>query len=168
MRVLVVYGSTHGGTAGLAGMIAEALVAHEVPTDLGDAAEVDDLSDYDVAIVGGALHNGRWHRDARRFVLDHAEALRAMPVWFFSSGPLDHSARNGAIAPVDGVRRLAREIDVRGHMTFGGRLRAEDVLPWDGFRHRHRVGDYRDPQQVEEWVRRIVAQLAVVPGDRSG
>ncbi|HTV03264.1 MAG TPA: flavodoxin domain-containing protein, partial [Luteitalea sp.] len=65
MQVLVVYGSEHGGTAGLGRMIAEAFVARGIPTDVGDAADVDDLSPYDVVVLGGALYHDRWHPAAR-------------------------------------------------------------------------------------------------------
>lgn len=162
MRVLVVHGSEYGGTAGLGRMIAEAFVARGVQADVGDAADVDDLTWYDVVIVGGALYNDKWHHDARDFVRRHAETLRSMPVWFFSSGPLDDSARSGGIAPVDGVRRLARDVDVMGHMTFGGMLSAENVTLLDTLRHRH-PGDWRSPEQVQEWVGRILARLGAHP-----
>jgi menaquinone-dependent protoporphyrinogen oxidase len=158
MRVVVVYGSSRGGTAGLARMIAEALVDHDVLADLGEANTVDDLESYDAVIVGGALYNQRWHPDATWFVERNLEALRATKVWFFSSGPLDNSARSGALAPLPQVRELARRADVRGHMTFGGMLEPKpskllSLMSWG------KPGDYRDPQQVAEWVELIVPRL---------
>jgi menaquinone-dependent protoporphyrinogen oxidase len=165
VRVLVAHGSEHGGTAGLGRMIAEAFVARGIPADVGDAAEVDDLSLYDVVVLGGALYNDRWHPDAREFAERNASTLSAMPVWLFSTGPLDDSARLGAIAPVEGVRRLANRLDVNGHMTFGGVLRAEDTTYLDRIRRR-RPGDYRSREQVEEWVVRILARLAAPPTRR--
>jgi menaquinone-dependent protoporphyrinogen oxidase len=159
MRVLVVYGSMHGGTAGLAQMVAEALVDYDILADIGDAAEVDGVDAYDAVVIGGALYDGRWHRDATDFVERNASALRGRPVWLFSSGPLSPTARSGAIAPVPSVLDLANAIDARGHMTFGGRLAKPrggflgSMLAWGP------PGDYRDGEQVTEWVRRIVARL---------
>jgi hypothetical protein len=46
------------------------------------------MSRFDAAIVGGALYANRWNRDARRFISRHDSALRRMPSWCFSSGPL--------------------------------------------------------------------------------
>jgi menaquinone-dependent protoporphyrinogen oxidase len=159
VRVLVVYGSSHGGTAGLASMVAEAFVALDLSADLGDAADVDDLDGYDAVVVGGALYDGRWHADAREFVERNAASLQQRAVWLFSSGPLNDSARSGALAPVIGVQELARTVEARGHMTFGGRLDKPrggflgSMLAWGP------PGDYRDGGQVTEWVRRIAARL---------
>jgi menaquinone-dependent protoporphyrinogen oxidase len=158
VRVLVVYGSSRGGTAGLARMVAEAFVGLGLPADLGDAAEVDDVEAYDVVVVGGALYNDRWHEEAVWFVERTAPALQERLVWFFSSGPLDDSARSGALAPVPQVGKLARLIDIRGHQTFGGRRERRpggvlrSLLAWGP------PGDYRDEAHVREWVARIVAQ----------
>lgn len=141
-------------------MVAESLVAHGMQADLGDANSVDELDGYDAVIVGGALYNGKWHPDATWFVDRNFEALRATNVWFFSSGPLDGSARSGSLAPVAHVQELARQADVRGHMTFGGVLEPKSsgllasLMSWG------KPGDFRDPKHVEEWVELIVARLA--------
>lgn len=165
MRVLVAHGSEHGGTAGLGHMIAEAFVDHGIQADVGDAALVDDVSGYNVVILGGALYNDRWHRDAREFAERQSDVLRTLPVWLFSSGPLNDTARSGGIAPVDGVRRLARDLEVRGHMTFGGVLLEANVTIFDALRNR-RPGDWRSPEQAQEWVRRILTTLAQTGGVR--
>jgi menaquinone-dependent protoporphyrinogen oxidase len=141
-------------------MVAESLGAHGLPVDLGDVNSVDDLDGYDAIIVGGALYNGKWHRDAAWFVERNVEALRATNVWFFSSGPLDDSARSGALAPVPQVQQLARHADIRGHMTFGGVLEPKSRSFFASFMSWGKPGDFRDPQQVAEWVERIVARLA--------
>src|SRR5450432_3819964 len=100
MAVLVVYGSKRGGTAGLAAMIGNALQDAGLSTDVAPAAAVRSLAGYDAVIVGGALYATRWHRDARRFVRRYAADLSALPVWLFSSGPLDGSAAAAEIEPV--------------------------------------------------------------------
>src|SRR5581483_5480744 len=122
VRALIVHASTRGGTAGLARMNAESHANHGVDVEVGNAGDVDDPEGYDAIIVGGALYNGKWHPDATWFVQRNLPALRATNVWFFSSGPLDESARSGSLAPVPQVQELARRANVRGHMTFGGVL----------------------------------------------
>ena len=160
MRVLVVYASSRGGTEGLARMVAEWLVAHGLDADVGNASGIDDVTGYDAVIVGGALYNGKWHPDASWFVDRNISGLLATNVWFFSSGPLDDSARAGALAPVPHVQDLARRANVRGHMTFGGFLAPKhrgflsSLMAWG------KPGDYRDPEQVKEWVELIVGRLA--------
>ncbi|HSK01543.1 MAG TPA: flavodoxin domain-containing protein, partial [Kofleriaceae bacterium] len=89
MRILVTWGSKRGGTAGIGQIVAETLRAggHEVIAEPARAAPAP--RDVDAVIVGGALYANRWHRDARRYMERHARALRRVPVWLFSSGPLD-------------------------------------------------------------------------------
>jgi menaquinone-dependent protoporphyrinogen oxidase len=157
--VLVVYGSTRGGTAGLAHLVADAFIRHQVRADVRRAGDVRSLEEFDAVIVGGALYSNRWHPDATSFVGRHRAALRRLPVWFFSSGPLDDSARSGALAPVPQVNALAREIEIRGHMTFGGLLdkRPSGLL---GLFAYGEEGDFRDRHHVVEWVERIAEDLS--------
>lgn len=161
-RALVVFGSKNGGTAGLARMIGGELSRNGWTVTVQDAAQPADLRDLDLVIVGGALYETRWHKAARTFVRKNAEVLRGMPVWLFSSGPLDDSARSGDIAAVPQVNELARQVEVRGHMTFGGVL-ASDAHGF--FAHamaKKYAGDYRDPVQVADWVRQIERELTPV------
>ena len=119
-----------------------------------DAADAPGIGDVDVVVVGGALYLSRWVLSVRQWVHRHKATLKIVPVWFFSSGPLDDSAAAGDLAPVPQVARLAREVEVSGHMTFGGHL---DRRP-SGFvarqMARRYAGDWRDPGQVAEWVHR--------------
>jgi menaquinone-dependent protoporphyrinogen oxidase len=164
MQVLIVYGSKRGGTAGLAHMIATAFEREGWRADVRDAAEGPGIGDVDAVIVGGALYMNRWPKPLRRWVHHHTPTLQKVPVWFFSSGPLDASARAGDIAPVPSVAKLAREIEISGHQTFGGYL---DRNPKGYFAHqmaKRYAGDWRDPQQVEEWVHDICRRMSVVTG----
>lgn len=160
MKVLVVFGSKRGGTAGLAQMIGNAFAHRGWSVEVHDAASGPPLGDCDVVVVGGALYANRWHPDARRFVRRHRSALAQMPVWLFSSGPLDESARPGDIAPVPQVQSIAQRIEANGHMTFGGRLLASPNGWIAKAMAKKYAGDWRDPIQVEEWVHEICHTMA--------
>jgi menaquinone-dependent protoporphyrinogen oxidase len=159
MRVLVAYGSKHGGTAGLAQMIAAGLSAHGVEADACAAREVWTLKRYSAVIVAGALQNNRWHRDARWFVHRYADQLRTLPVWLISSGPLDDSTGWGTLPPVPHVKRLGAEIGARGCITFGGRLEPDAKGFPAGTMAKKHAGDWRDPEQVRGFVLVVVADL---------
>ncbi|MFF3763950.1 flavodoxin domain-containing protein [Streptomyces sp. NPDC001922] len=158
-HVLVAHGSRNGSTAEIAEWIGETLRAYG-PADVRPAAEVEDVEEYDVVVLGGALYAGRWHRDAARFARRHHQALMSRAVWLFSSGPLDASAGERDIPPVPGVRRIAARLDALGHVTFGGRLEegAKGIIAHQIVKA-GRGGDYRDPARVHAWAREIAAEL---------
>jgi len=151
MKILIAHGSERGGTAGIAERIGAALRAHGVEADVRPAREVRDVHAYDAVVIGGALYATRWHTDARRFVLRHADALRARPVWFFSSGPLDDSADKAEIAPTPQVQQLMDFVGAGGHATFGGRL-APDARGFIASRMaKTHGGDFRNDARIEAW-----------------
>jgi menaquinone-dependent protoporphyrinogen oxidase len=161
MRVLIVYGSKMGGTAGLAETMAAAFADRGIAADVRPAdATPDDLGDYDGVVVGSGLYAGHWLGDARRFVQRHRDELRRAPVWLFSSGPLDDSATGHEIDAVTSVESLAQSVDARGHHTFGGRL---DAAHARGFvarlMARSRSGDWRDERDVVTWADHIADHL---------
>ncbi len=159
MHVLVVYGSKMGGTAGLANLLAGDLAALGVDVDVAEASAATRIADSDAVIVGGALYMNRWHRSARRFVKRNTRELRAQPVFFFSSGPLDaHSASEG-LPPTHQVQRLIERVGAVEHITFGGCLLADaSGFPARAMAHQ-KAGDWRDPAAVNAWAAHIVDVL---------
>jgi menaquinone-dependent protoporphyrinogen oxidase len=158
MRVLVAYSSKMGGTAGIAELIGDALTDAGFRADVLPVAQVSRLNPYDAVVIGGALYTGHWHRQARRFIRRHTDALRKRPVWLFSSGPLNGSAAE-EIPPVPQVDQLARRIGARGHVTFGGRLPADAKgFPASAMAKTH-AGDWRDPERIRGWAADMAMEL---------
>ena len=164
-RALVVFGSKRGGTAGLAQMVGAELQHHGWEVAVQDAAQPAELRGVDLVVIGGALYLNRWHKAARSFARRREPALRTIPVWLFSSGPLDDTAASGDIAPVAQVQAIARRLEARGHMTFGGRLAADAKGFGARSLARKYAGDYRDPGQVADWVNQIVHELTPTEPD---
>jgi len=160
---LVVYGSSNGGTLGIAEIVAAELVAHGCDADVRPARDVRTI-DADAVIIGGALRAGRWHKDARRFARRHEAALRERPVWLFASGPLDTSADTGELAPVPGVAKIAEALGARGTRTFGGRIDEHST----GFVAKRMVangmhGDFRNLPAVRAWAASVADAFALSP-----
>ncbi len=158
--VLVAYGTTNGSTAEIAEAVAGVLRREGLTAEVLPARSVRGVTPYDAVVVGGGLYAGRWHRDARRFVRRYRRDLAGMPLWFFSSGPLDASASEKDIPPVPGVRRLMDRTDVVDHATFGGRL--EEGAK--GFVARMilrsgKGGDFRDVDAIERWSAQVAREL---------
>jgi menaquinone-dependent protoporphyrinogen oxidase len=163
-RVLVAYGSANGSTGEIAETVARVLREEGLTAEARPARSVTNLNPYDAVVVGGALYAGRWHRDARRFVRRYREELAVRPVWFFSSGPLDDTASRRDLPPVPGVGKAMTRLDVREHVTFGGRLiegaagRMARMLLREG-----RGGDFRDLAATETWAVRVAGELRAAP-----
>lgn len=159
MRVLVAYGSKRGGTTGIAEVVGEELTAAGHEVDVVPARKELRASGYDAVVVGGSIYMNRWNKDSAHFVRASADALGEMPVWIFSSGPLDDSAHTGTIEALRSVAKLMARVDARGHATFGGRL-SEDAKGLLASRMaRTRSGDWRDFDDVRAWAAKIAAEL---------
>src|SRR5258708_15217576 len=160
MRVLVAYASKRGGTQGIAEVIRDALAARDIEADALAVEATRSTAGYDAVIIGSALYMMHWPRPARRFVKRNSDALRKVPVWFFSSGPLDASAVEREIPPVGQVRTLMGRVDARGHATFGGRLTADAKGFPASAMAKKSAGDWRDPEHIRRWANEIADSLA--------
>jgi menaquinone-dependent protoporphyrinogen oxidase len=165
MRVLVTWGSKRGGTEGIARIVGDTLRAQGMDVDLIAARDAIRVCGFDAVIVGGALYAGRWHRAARRFVARRQRDLRAVPVWFFSSGPLDDSSDRHAIPPTPQVQMLMERVGAIGHVTFGGRLSSDARgFPASAMAKKH-AGDWRNEVRIRSWATEVARNL---PGAHHG
>ena len=164
MAVLVAYATMNGSTAEIAEWIGDELRAAGLTVDIRRAADVADVAGYDAVILGGSIYMSGWHVQARQFVHRFADGLTARPVWLFSSGPLDLSAEETELEPIPQVASAMRAAHARGHITFGGRIN-EESQGWLGYVAQRMAragegGDFRNPQRVRGWARKVAAELA--------
>ena len=163
MTVLVAYATKNGSTAELARWIGDELRDCGLAVEVRPAADLSDVGAYEAVVLGACVYMAGWHTDARHFAHRFAGQLRTRPVWLFSSGPLDTSADRDELAPVPHVATVMREVQARGHVTFGGRL-SPDGHGWLGFVARRMAaeghgGDFRNPARVRAWARDIATRL---------
>ena len=160
--VLVAYASKHESTAEIAERIALTMRSAGCDAEARPASEVDDLSGYAAVVLGSAVYAGRWQRDARAFARRHAAALRAMPVWLFSSGPFG-AVEEHPTAPTPGVaERLTERLGAREHVMFGGRVPTEPGNFVERAMLRNTPPEQRDARDwpaIEAWARGVAAQL---------
>lgn len=92
-RILVVYGTTEGHTAKVAGAITETLHRTGAVVDVHAADDPAPAPDgYDAVIVAASVHAGRYQRSVRKWVKAHSAALARTPAAFVSVclGVLQH------------------------------------------------------------------------------
>jgi menaquinone-dependent protoporphyrinogen oxidase len=86
-RILIVYGTTEGHTAAIAGRMAETMRRDGHEVELRDSKEVrkqDVPAEYDGIIVGGSVHAGEHQSSLREFVKRNRDLLERTPSAFFS------------------------------------------------------------------------------------
>ena len=159
MRVLITWGTKRGGTESIAKIIAEELEREGYAVDLIAARDVVAPATYAAVVIGGALYSNRWHRDARRFITRNVNALRRVPVYCFSSGPLDHSADEHDIPPCPELAVLMERIGACGHVTFGGRLSPlARGFPASAMAKSH-SGDFHNEERIRAWAMKLARSL---------
>jgi menaquinone-dependent protoporphyrinogen oxidase len=143
-RVLVVYGSRHGGTEGIAARIGDVLRSRglDAVVSAADAVLEADVRGADAFVVGSGVYMGRWLDEPIEFITRNAETIAARPLWMFSSGPLPGSSKDkhvddpieNALGPDDGpgsggrkqIEALSAATGPRDHHVFMGRYDPDD------------------------------------------
>ncbi|MGH3391967.1 MAG: flavodoxin domain-containing protein [Actinomadura sp.] len=175
MVVLVGYASAHGSTREIAERIAAMLGKHGTRAEARSVDQVQNAADYDVFVLGSAVHSGAWLREATVFVRRNLSVLADRPVWLFSVGARD--ARIGARRGWPAVYQkepkeiigLCEAIHPRDHHVFSGAIE-RDHLPLVGrliFKGMGgRYGDFRDWKQIDAWAEDIARDLAAGTHER--
>lgn len=159
LPVLVAHASKYGSTREIAEVIATSLREAGLEAVVTSAADVRELAGYGAIVLGSGLYSATWLREANRFLRVHRAALAGLPVWLFSSGPLDRSADFAEIPMTAHVTETIDGLAIRGHRTFGGRLLDDAPEVAAGILATHRTGDYRDWDAIRRWAREIAASL---------
>jgi menaquinone-dependent protoporphyrinogen oxidase len=172
MVVLVGYATAHGSTQGTAKHIRDRLQERGVAADVRPMSEVEDLGHYDAAVLGSAIHGGKWLPPARQFVDRNMAGLRERPVWLFSVSTLGDEESMFPPKVARRLRALRKEtlelagfrtaIAPREHRNFAGSI-ARSYWPASGrvfFRAMGgHYGDFRNWAAIERWADCIAAEL---------
>jgi menaquinone-dependent protoporphyrinogen oxidase len=174
VKVLVVYGSRRGATAGVATRIAARINEDGLQAEARPLTEVDDMSQYDAVVLGSAAYIMGWLKDGTALANRHRRGPQARKVWLLNSGPLE-----GGTVDEDGVNVLksarAKEFtgpqampQPRGSQVFFGAGYPE--APPEGISERLLrftpaskealpAGDFPDWEAIDAWADAIAAEL---------
>lgn len=167
MTILVAYSSKRGSTAEIAETVAATLRRGGLGVCLEPVEAVDSLDRFDAVVLGSAVYMKRWRGDAKHFLKKHRKALRQMPFWVFSSGPVGDPAKdNPEWMEPPKLAEKVEEMGGRAHVVFGGCVPSEP----QGFMERamaegvpKEYRDRRDWDEIRGWAQQIAAELAAVP-----
>jgi len=164
MKVLISAASKHGATSEIALAIAAAIRDEGLDATVLEPDAVESVERFDGVIIGSGVYAGHWLDPAKRLISREAEALRARPVWLFSSGPLGVEAKP-TTDPVD-VAPLSDQVRARGHRIFAGNLDKDGL----GLAERAIIrvvkvpyGDFRDWPGITTWAHEIATELRTAP-----
>jgi len=170
MHVLIAYHTRYGSTRGIAERVTATLSGAGLETTLGRIEEVHDLAGYDAFVIGSAVFAFHWPKAPVRFLERNQVALRGLPVWLFSVGPLGPKAPSPQKSrDYDHLSALA---SAREHQIFYGavdisKLRGPDRLFARFLKSVE--GDWRDWPEIEAWAAKIAGELTRVPvGETAG
>ncbi len=170
VNILVTAASKHGSTEAIGREIELGLRSRGVYAEFCPPGDVTSLEDYDAVIIGSAVYGGHWIEPATTFVDTHSAALRKLPVWLFSSGPIGNPPKpDKDTIDVEGVLRAT---DAREHRVFAGRIEHSELSLVE--RAMVKVvhaedGDFRDWAAVRDWTFEIADALTGESvGERAG
>ncbi len=169
MKVLVAYASKAGSTEGIAEFIGEKLRGHGIQVDVSGVDSVENLTGYDAFVVGSAVYQYHWLKEAKEFVSKNRSALAERPLWIFSSGPTgtkDFDSKGRNLLEVSGPKEIVdlREwVHPRGHHVFFGAIFPDKLTGAVGWFARRipkdQVGDFRNWKEIGLWSDEIAGAL---------
>jgi len=168
-RVLVTAASRHGSTHEIASAIARSLTDSPAGRNTGVIASAmpaenrPDPSAFDAVVLGSAVYAGSWLAAAKDLVTAHTAALRARPLWLFSSGPIGEPPFPPD-EPYD-AGTFAQMLGARGHVVLPGRLDPSRLSFGERAMvtaMRAPVGDFRDWAAVAGWAQAVAADLVEI------
>lgn len=157
-RVLVAYATKHGSTREVAEHVASTLRSDGLAVDVMPAAEVGHLRRYDAIVLGGALYTGHLHKDARRFLARHQDALAARSLAVFAMGPrtLEPSDVASSRAQLDRALAAVPHVAPISVAIFGGVVDPSALrFPFN----RMPASDARDWTAIEAWATGLASRI---------
>lgn len=163
--VLVAYASKYGTTAEIAEKIAQTLTEEGIDVDLKDIKTLKSIKGYRAVVFGSAAYIFRWRPEAIRFIKKHKTVLAAMPVWTFSSGPLEEG---DALATVEGwaypknLQTVMETIQPKEAVVFHGALQMDKLNfmeRWMMQKFPVKKHDFRDWDLIRDWAVAIAESL---------
>lgn len=165
-KVLVVYGTKTGCTAGIAEKIGSTLSATGATVDVRPVGDKPDPAAYDAVVVGSGVRAGNWHGAVKTWVTLRADVLKTKPVAFFTACLTMASDPGKA----DDVRAYTDPLIAETGVTpvdiglFAGMNQPKTFsLPERLIMKAMKApeGDFRDLEAVATWAEALASKLAI-------
>ncbi len=171
-RVLVVYASRHGATAGIAERIGEVLRTEGLDVTVEDAALVPDPRGFDAYLIGSAAYMFKWEGAATAYAKRYADIIGAKPCWLFSSGPVGpervDKRGDSVLKDPSTIAELVPSLHPRGTQVFFGAwdpsvpaasLAERVVRSIPAIKEALPTGDFREWPVIDAWARSVASEI---------
>lgn len=162
-KILVAYASKCGSTSQIAEAIGKTLNELGAMVDVKPVDAVKSLDSYHAVIVGSAIRYGSWLPGAAAFISTHAEALKKLPVAYFTAGstlfvdtPENRAAAAACTAKQSALVTPAATADFAGCYDPKKVSFAERML---GKAAKMPEGDFRDWDAIRAWAGSLASIL---------
>jgi menaquinone-dependent protoporphyrinogen oxidase len=165
-KVLVVYGTKSGCSAGVAETIGKTLATKGVEVDVVPAEKAGNPADYSAVVVGSGIRMGQWHEPVRKWVATYAAALKAKP-------PAFYTVNLTLVTEPDATDKVRAFTDPLIAATGVKPVDIGLFTGWntgEGFSFMERTilgamkspkGDFRDNAAIEAWTNKVAPQLQI-------
>jgi menaquinone-dependent protoporphyrinogen oxidase len=162
--VLVGYATRYGSTQEVAEAVTARLHEKGLKVDIQPMREVRTLAGYSAVVLGAPLYMFRWHKDARRFLSRHREALTERPVAIFALGPThdpyDEKEWQGSREQLDKELVKFPWLTPVALEVFGGKFDPAKLrFPINLFAGKEPASDIRDWTAIRTWASNLAAKL---------
>ena len=162
--VMVGYATRYGSTREVAEAVAATLREGGLAAELQPIREVRTLEGYSALVLGAPLYMFRWHKDARRFLSRHRQAIVERPVAIFALGPVhaphDESEWQDSRAQLDKELAKFPWLTPVALEIFGGKYEPENLRwPIRLLAGNEPATDIRDWEAIRAWASDLSAKL---------
>ncbi len=164
-QVLVAYATKHGSTIEIAQKIGDVLKTAGLQVSVLPAEKVTDVTPYEGIVLGSAVYEGKWRKEAVQFLEDYNEELTKIPVWLFSSGP---AGKGNPVDLAHGWHFPDEQLPIADHIHARDLALFNGVIDMDKLNFAEKVmvknfntpgGDFRDWNAINQWAVSIAAAL---------
>lgn len=166
--VLVTYATRSGSTEEVAQEVARTLSERGVQVEIQPVHRVHSLDRYGAVVLGVPLYMSQLHKDARRFLAVHRNALVRMPVSLFVLGPVQQDGKdwNGAQAQLKKELAKFPWFSPVSQQLVGGKFDPAKLgFPFNLIPPLRKMpaSDIRDWTAIRAWAAAVAEALHAVP-----
>ena len=162
-RILIACATKYGSTYEIAEFMGDELKKSGLSADVYPAKDVNDVSAYNLVVIGSPVYAGKWLPEATDMIKRNLDRLKGKRVAFFSAGILmkDDTPENREKLK-EASKEAIREINPVLEGFFAGKMTYRELsLP-----HKIMVkavkapdGDFRDWKKIREWTLSLAENL---------